>query len=138
MNRSPQQCDRQQSPFGGLFLRLILPQIAMTAGLAIWALFDGGEFALSLLLGALVFTIPYGWFVWYSYLTSKMQAGPDKKTRRLYSGEMQKFILTAVLFGVVFVRVPQLVASAFFAAFVAEILLSWVTSAWLASRKDRV
>ena len=96
----------------------------------------GGVFAQSLLWGALAVSLPYCWFAWYTFLTLRMDAPPEKKMQRLYRGEAQKFVLTAVLAGAVFVKVHPLDAAGFFSAFVVMMVLGVAIPAWLQHRMD--
>jgi ATP synthase protein I len=118
-----------------LLWSVLVQLLALLLMLVRWWL-QGGDVFRSLLLGALAFAIPYCWFAWYTFLTLRMEAPPDRKMQRLYRGEAQKFLMTAVLCGVVFVKVHPLDAAGFFSAFVAMMVLGWALPAWLKYKMD--
>jgi F0F1-type ATP synthase assembly protein I len=59
-----------------------------------------------------------------------MNATPARKAHRLYRGEVQKFLMLAVLCAVVFARMQPLDAAGFFTAFLVMMLLGRAVPAW--------
>lgn len=124
-------------PGRNVLLRSIFIQIAVLLLLAAGALSSDGVWMYSAFFGATVVALPYCWSALRAYLSWGMAAGVAKKTRRLYGGEVQKLLMTAVLSSVVFIKVQPLNAGGFFVAFVVVMLLGWLVPAWLLHKQNR-
>lgn len=113
-----------------LWLAVVIQTVVLLP-LVAWYVFNGSELSRSLLLGGLAFYLPYCWQAWFLWLTKKMQASVDKKVTRLLRGEIQKWLMTAVIFALVFSRVTSLSGPAFFLAFIVMTLTGWLLPAAL-------
>ncbi len=91
----------------------------------------------SLLLGAMATALPRSWFIGFGLLTWKMQSTPDRKTHRLYRGEIQQFLMTAAFCGAAFAADTPLNAAVFFAGFLTMMLPGWVLPAWIMYRPSQ-
>lgn len=112
-------------------LRVLLPTVALLA-------MANRVLALSVLLGGLAFAIPQSWFAWYVLRSRGKDTSSRQVTRRFYSGELQKLVMTGALCALVFALVRPLNAAGFFLAFSGMMILGWVVSARLARGTDRV
>jgi len=81
--------------------------------------------AYSVLLGGLISIVPNGYLASLAYRFTGARAASDV-AGSLYRGEVGKFVLTAVMFALVFVMVKPLSAPALFAAFILTTVLNWV------------
>jgi ATP synthase protein I len=81
--------------------------------------------AYSVLLGGLISIVPNGYLASLAYRFTGARAATDV-AGSLYRGEIGKFVLTAVMFALVFVLVKPLSAPALFAAFILTTVLNWV------------
>ena len=81
--------------------------------------------AYSVLLGGLISIVPNSYLASLAYRFTGARAASDV-AGSLYRGEVGKFVLTAVMFALVFVMVKPLSAPALFAAFILTTVLNWV------------
>ena len=96
--------------------KVMLVQFGLTALSAVVAWLHSDVAAKSALLGGLTCAIPSAYFVWRAFRYSGARMA-DKVVQSLYQGEAWKFMLTALSFGVIFVRVEPLNVPALFIAF---------------------
>lgn len=98
-------------------------------GLALLLLLIDTRIGMSLVWGFSVCLLPAICFTWYAtkYQGARAALGV---VNGFYRAETVKFILTAILFALVFQRVEQIYPSAFFLAFVAAQIFSWVLIAY--------
>ena len=75
------------------------------------------QLGLSLLWGVCVSALPGFCFAWYGYPKAVGARQAAASLRALYRAETIKFVVTAVLFAVVFSQVEQIHLGAFFTAF---------------------
>lgn len=102
----------------------------MVAGL-MWAI--DARLGLSLLWGIAVSALPGACFAWYSFRRFGGARQSGTAVHAIYRAETIKFLLTAVLFAAVFMRVTEIHLAAFFIAFVgAHLGASLVTARALA------
>jgi len=75
------------------------------------------QLGLSLLWGVSVSALPGLCFAWYGYPKAAGARQAAASLRALYRAETIKFLITAVLFAVVFIQVEQIHLGAFFIAY---------------------
>src|SRR5690606_13802814 len=105
-----------------LFLWLVMAVMALTVMLI------DARAGLSILWGFSVCLLPVVCFTWYARNYRGARAVVATVTS-FYRAEAVKFILTAVLFAVVFQRADKIHPAAFFLAFVVAQICSWVVIA---------
>ncbi|WP_419812401.1 ATP synthase subunit I [Bacterioplanoides sp.] len=96
--------------------KLIVVQFGLTLLATAIAWIHSDVAAKSALLGGLTCAIPSAYFVWRAFRYSGARMA-DKVVQSLYQGEAWKFMLTALSFAVIFVRVEPLNVPALFIAF---------------------
>lgn len=101
----------RQSVYKVMFVQFGLTLIS---ALVAWLYSDVA--AKSALLGGLTCAIPSAYFIWRAFRYTGARSA-DKVVQSLYQGEAWKFMLTALSFAVIFVRVEPLNVPALFIAF---------------------
>lgn len=96
--------------------KVMLVQFGLTLFSALVAWLHSDVAAKSALLGGLTCAVPSAYFVWRAFRYSGARMA-DRVVQSLYQGEAWKFMLTALSFGVIFVRVEPLNVPALFIAF---------------------
>ena len=81
----------------------------------------------SVIAGALIFSGPNVYFTYYAFRHSGARAATEV-AQSFYRGESGKFILTAVLFAVLFAAVKPIDAVAVFLAYIVMMVLAWLTA----------
>lgn len=107
--------------------RLLLLWLA-TLPLALMTMLIDARWGLSLLWGFSVSLLPAACFAWYATRHSGARAAAAV-VNGFYRAEAVKFVLTAILFALVFQRVDQIHLPAFFLAFIAAQIIAWVLTA---------
>ncbi len=104
---------------------LIFAQLGLAVFLAAvgWPIF-GTVIAYSLLLGGLISALPNAYFIYKTFSCTGARQG-RQVTRNFYRGEAGKFLLTALLFALVFGLVKPLDVLALFAAFLLVQSVNW-------------
>lgn len=98
--------------------RIIILQLGLSVVVALLAWQFGVSAAWSALLGGLVSTLPNGYFIWRAFYYRGARRSHEM-VNALYQGAAWKFVLTAVLFALVFSMGWPLNFIALFAGFVA-------------------
>ncbi|MGC3874430.1 F0F1 ATP synthase subunit I [Halomonas sp. GXIMD04776] len=112
------------------FMRLLLAQLAIILIIVVTsAVLMGGKASFSALLGGLVCWLPNAYFSWRAFRYQGAQFARDI-VKSFYRAEAGKFVLTAVLFTLVFVAVPPSNPAFFFGAYVATLFTQWL-GPWL-------
>ncbi|MFC3679384.1 ATP synthase subunit I [Bacterioplanoides pacificum] len=111
--------------------RVMLVQLALTAAAALIAWLHSDVAAGSALLGGLTCAVPNAYFLWRAFRYSGARSA-DKVVQSIYQGEAWKFLLTALCFAVIFVRVEPLNVPALFIAFM-TVQLGHLASARIAN-----
>jgi ATP synthase protein I len=105
---------------------LIVWMILLGIGLSL-RIFDQVIIARSVVLGVSVCFAPSVCFAWFVF--RYQGAGRVRQAvNAFYRGESMKFVLTAILFAVVFVKVEQINVMVFFASFIVAQLISWLVA----------
>jgi ATP synthase protein I len=107
------------------FLRIFTSQGVVLLVVVVVLLVIDWVKAYSVLLGGLISIVPNGYLASLAYRCPGARAASDV-AGSLYRGEVGKFILTAVMFALVFVMVKPLSAPALFTAFILTTVLNWV------------
>lgn len=107
-----------------------LAALVLTA--ALWALVDV-ETARSIAGGGLIALIPHMYFTYQAFRFRGARA-MRRVTHAFYRGEAGKFLLTCVLFALVFMLMKPAQPLVLLLSFVAWQLLNWITGAWLLRR----
>lgn len=84
--------------------------------------------ALSILLGGLVFIIPHAFFAWRSF----MYMGAAKAQlvcRSFYRGQTTKFLLTAVMFTMIFTLIQPLNVFILFVSYITMAIVNFIAAA---------
>lgn len=114
-------------------LLIIYTQTAILLILCVlFAVFGPKNAAVSALLGGLTALLPA--FVMLLKMFSPKCETPAQMVRALYKGEVQKLLLTAILF-VVFIQYFDVQGLSFFISFVVTLLAYWVVLLITISRK---
>lgn len=82
----------------------------------------------SVLAGAAIAILPGAFTAWVVF-RFRARVAPRDYTRAVYRGELGKFLLTAVLFALVFTGPQSVSAPALFTAFLAAMVVQWVLAA---------
>ncbi|MCY1265447.1 F0F1 ATP synthase subunit I [compost metagenome] len=105
--------------------RLLLVQlVVLLIGAAVLWFARGSVAGYSGLLGGLIAWLPNVYFARKAFRYSGARSA-QLIVRSFYAGEAGKLILTAVLFALVFVGVPQLEPKALFGIYLLALLVSW-------------
>lgn len=115
---------RQQLIKPALGKMLILQGLALlvTTGVLLWV---DQLAAISALLGGLIAIIPNAYFAKWAFRYSGARAA-DKVAQSFYRGEAGKFILTSILFALVFIGVKPLNVLVIFVTYISMMALSWL------------
>lgn len=94
------------------------------------------RWGLSLLWGFSVCLLPTLCFSWYAF---KYQGARlvSASVQMFYRAESMKFLLTTVLFALVFKQADKIIPMVFFLAFVAAQILAWLVSAFTLKSQSR-
>lgn len=110
--------DRRAVSSGALVLRVLLAQAGLTAILAaIFLSIEGPVSGYSALLGGLTAVVPNA-FLALRLSLPRRNPGAAALMRAAYIGELGKVMLTAIMFGAIFIGVRPLGAGALFTGFV--------------------
>ncbi|WP_245582591.1 ATP synthase subunit I [Oceanobacter kriegii] len=96
--------------------RIVILQLTLALISACVAWIHSDVAARSALMGGLTCAVPNAYFIWRAFRYSGARSAP-KIVQSLYQGETWKFVLTALFFSVIFIRVEDLNALALFAGF---------------------
>ncbi len=97
--------------------RIVILQLTLALISACVAWIHSDVAAKSALLGGLVCAVPNAYFIWRAFRYSGARSAP-KIVQSFYQGETWKFLLTALGFMVIFLRVEPLNVLALFAGFI--------------------
>lgn len=117
----------QRPPINKVILLQCLLVIVATLICWLWK-WDKPEIAYSVLLGGFIFIIPNAFFAWRSF----MYMGAAKArmvAQSFYRGQATKFLLTAILFAVVFNGIPSIEVLALFVSYGLTALLHFIATA---------
>jgi len=106
--------------------RVALYQLACLLPVCVVLLFWSSVLAYSALTGGLIQICPQAWFTRQAFRYTGARK-VQSIVRAMYWGETGKIVLTTVLFTVSFMLVKPLYVSAVFSAFVAMILVQYLT-----------
>ncbi len=111
--------------------RVILVQClsVILIALAVYLL-KGQEFAVSAILGGLLVILPNAYFAWRAFRYNQTRSAAHL-VGGFVQAELGKFLITALLFALVFKLVKPLVTGALFASFVVVLLVGLIASAFL-------
>jgi ATP synthase protein I len=105
---------------------LIVWMILLGIGLSL-RIVDLIEISRSMVLGVSVCFAPSVAFAWFVFRYRGASVA-RQAVNAFYRGESMKFVLTAILFAVVFVKVEQIHVLVFFASFIVAQLISWLVA----------
>lgn len=111
----------------GVVRAVLLLQLVGCLLLSVLGLFVGKIAAWSVLAGGLICVIPNAYFAWRAFRYRGARAAREI-LRSFYQGEAVKFVLTAVLFALVFVWLKPLSPLALFVGFIGTQIFGWVGS----------
>jgi ATP synthase protein I len=118
-------------------VRLVYVQLIITFVIACLAYaFFGLISAYSVLLGSAIYILPNIYFVRYAFKAAKSQT-PQSMLNWFYFGEVQKFLLTAVMFALCFTYIKPLHVVSIFAAYILVMIVNLATLAIL-SKTEKI
>ena len=108
--------------------KVCLIQLSILLPMSVIGWWSSATVSYSLLLGGLLQIVPSAYFAYFAFRVIGA-AHANFALQQIYRGEMGKFTLTLVGFGLVFLLVKPLHSVALFSAFVAMTFVYWVASA---------